>query len=110
PTEEASPEELPEPTPGIEVQPMDPLPLPSPSPSPRRPSVVPDSGLEATITIDIDPTTNLIAAETCPIIRTKTFVRGTEPKKYCGPQYHTGKTIEPATGAGRPRVVGTPQR
>ena len=110
PTEEASPEELPEPTPGIEVQPMDPLPLPSPSPSPRRPSVVPDSGLEATITIDIDPTTNLIAAETCPIIRTKTFVRGTEPKKYCGPQYHTGKTIEPATGSGRPRVVGTPQR
>ena len=110
PTEETSPEELPEPTPGIEVQPMDPLPLPSPSPSPRRPSVVPDSGLEATITIDIDPTTNLIAAETCPIIRTKTFVRGTEPKKYCGPQYHTGKTIEPATGSGRPRVVGTPQR
>jgi penicillin-binding protein 1B len=109
PTEEATPPELPDPTPGIEPQPMDPLPGPSPSPSPRRPSIVPDSGLEATITIDIDPTTNLIAAETCPVIRTKTFVRGTEPKKYCGPQYHTGKTIEPG-GSARPRVVGTPQR
>ncbi len=109
PTEEATPPELPEPTPGIEPQPMDPLPVPSPLPSPRRPSVVPDSGLETTITIDIDPTTNLIAAETCPIIRTKTFVRGTEPRKYCGPQYHTGKTVEPS-GTARPRVVGTPQR
>jgi penicillin-binding protein 1B len=111
PTEEATPDELPSPTPGIEVQPMDPLPVPSPSPSARRPSVVPDSALETTITIDIDPTTNLIAAESCPIIRTKTFVRGTEPRKYCGPQYHTGKTIEPSgANPGRPRVVGTPQR
>ena len=109
PTEEATPEELPDPTPGIEPQPMDPIPVASPLPSPRRPSVVPDSHLETTITIDIDPTTGLIAAETCPVIRTKTFVRGTEPRKYCGPQYHTGKTIEPAS-PGRPRVVGTPQR
>ncbi|HET7112452.1 MAG TPA: hypothetical protein VFI57_02355, partial [Pyrinomonadaceae bacterium] len=68
---------------------------------------VPDSRLEGTITLDIDPTTGLIAVETCPVIRTKTFVLGTEPKKYCGPQYHSGKTIEPA-GSGRPRVVGTP--
>jgi penicillin-binding protein 1B len=108
PTEETTPDELPDPTPGIEPQPMDPIPGPSPSP-PRRPVVVPDSGLETTITIDIDPATNLIAVETCPIIRTKTYVRGTEPRKYCGPQYHTGKTIEPAA-PGRPRVVGTPQR
>jgi penicillin-binding protein 1B len=106
-TEETTPEELPEPTPGIEPQPIEPLPGPSPSPSPRRPSVVPDSRLEGTITLDIDPTTGLIAVETCPIIRTKTFVLGTEPKKYCGPEYHRGKTIEPASG--RPRVVGTPQ-
>ena len=109
PTEEATPPELPEPTPGIDPQPMDPLPMPSVSPSPRRPSVVPDSRLEGTITLDIDPTTGLLAVETCPIIRTKTFVLGTEPRKYCGPQYHTGKTIEPA-GSARPRVVGTPQR
>ena len=109
PLEEASPEELPEPTPGFEPQPMEPVPGPSPSPSPRRPSVVPDSRLEGTITLDIDPTTGLLAVETCPIIRTKTFVLGTEPRKYCGPEYHRGKTIEPAP-PGRPRVVGTPQR
>jgi penicillin-binding protein 1B len=110
PTEEATPVELPEPTPGIEPLPMEPLPLPSSSPSPRRPAVVPDSRLEGTITLDIDPTTGLIAVETCPIIRTKTFVLGTEPKKYCGPEYHRGKTIEPMSPPGRPRVVGTPQR
>lgn len=105
-TEEATPEELPEPTPGFEPQPMEPIPYPSPSPSPRRPTVVPDSRLEGTITLDIDPTTGLIAVETCPIIRTKTFVLGTEPRKYCGPEYHRGRTIEPGA---RPRVVGTPQ-
>ncbi|HEX6285237.1 MAG TPA: PBP1A family penicillin-binding protein [Pyrinomonadaceae bacterium] len=109
PTAETTPEELPDPTPGIEPEPMDPVPGPSPSPTTRRPSIVPDSRLEGTITLDIDPTTGLIAVETCPIIRTKTFVMGTEPRKYCGPQYHTGKTIEPAP-SGRPRVVGTPQR
>lgn len=111
PTEEATPEELPSPTPGIEMQPMDPIQAPSPSPSPRRPAVISDGGgrLEGTITLDIDPTTGLIAVETCPIIRTKTFTLGTEPKKYCGPQYHRGKTIEPVE-PGRPRVVGTPQR
>jgi penicillin-binding protein 1B len=88
----------------------------SPSPSPRgkptpraetRPGYPEEGGrLEGTITLDIDPTTGLIAVETCPVIRTKTFVLGTEPKKYCGPQYHKGKTIEPSTS--RPRVVGTP--
>jgi penicillin-binding protein 1B len=109
PAEEASPEALPEPTQGIEPMPVEPIPLPSPSPSPRRPAVVPDNRLEGTITLDIDPTTGLIAVETCPIIRTRTFVLGTEPKKYCGPQYHQGRTIEPA-GPGRPRTVATPPR
>ena len=110
PSEEATPQELPEPTPGVEPLPVEPIPVPSPSPSPRsRPPVVPDSRLEGTITLDIDPTTGLIAVETCPIIRTKTFVLGTEPKKYCGPEYHRGKTIEPA-GPGRPRTVATPPR
>jgi len=109
PTEEATPEELPEPTPGIEPQPMEPIPFPSPSPSPRKAPVVSDSRLEGTITLDIDPTTGLIAVETCPIIRTKTFVLGTEPKKYCGPEYHRAKPSEPSPG-GRPRVVGTPPR
>jgi len=108
PTEEATPDELPEPSPPME-QPLDPAPVPtvSPSPSPRR--ALPDSQLEGTITLDIDPATGLIAVETCPVIRTKTFALGTEPKKYCGPDYHKRKTIEPA-GPGRPRVVATPQR
>jgi formylglycine-generating enzyme required for sulfatase activity len=44
--------------------------------------------LEGTITLDIDPTTGLIAVESCPVIRTRTFPLGTEPRKYCGPEYH----------------------
>jgi penicillin-binding protein 1B len=60
--------------------------------------------LEGTITLDIDPTTGLIAdPSVCPIIRSKTFVIGTEPRKYCGPQYHTGKTSAPSET--RPRTV-----
>ena len=113
PVEEASPEELPSPSPPAmdpSYDPQPPLPGASPLPSPRRPAL-PESGLEGTITLDIDPATGLIAVETCPVIRTKTFTLGTEPKKYCGPEYHKRKTILPAEPPpGRPRVVGTPQR
>ncbi len=106
PTEEETPLELPEPSPPtFQPYPEPPIPTASPSPSPRRAPPLPESGLEGTITLDIDPQTGLIAVETCPVIRTKTFVLGTEPKKYCGPEYHRRKTIE----ADRPRVVGTPQ-
>ena len=59
-----------------------------------------------TITLDIDPTTGLIALESCPTIRTKTFAIGTEPKSYCGPQYHKGGGTNPS--AGRPRVLASP--
>ncbi|MGI9105278.1 MAG: PBP1A family penicillin-binding protein [Pyrinomonadaceae bacterium] len=52
--------------------------------------------LMGTITLDIDPTTNLIAVATCPIIRSKTFPIGQEPRRYCGPEYHNGKTIQPS--------------
>jgi penicillin-binding protein 1B len=51
--------------------------------------------LEGTITLDIDPTTGLIAAPTCPIIRSKTFVIGQEPRENCGPQYHNGSLPKP---------------
>jgi len=105
PTEEATPVELPSPSPFEQAYPEAPIGTPSPLPSPRRVPVLPDTGLEGTITLDIDPQTGLIAVETCPVIRTKTFALGTEPKKYCGPQYHQRNTIEPV----RPRVVGTPQ-
>jgi penicillin-binding protein 1B len=82
----------------------EPSPSPSPKPSPRRPGNPQDSdGLQGTITLDIDPSTGLIAVETCPVIRTKTFVLGTEPKKYCGPEYHRGQGSDPS--ASRPRVV-----
>ncbi|MFN2530497.1 MAG: transglycosylase domain-containing protein [Pyrinomonadaceae bacterium] len=108
PLEEVTPDELAEPSPAVtplETEP--PLePLPSPSPSPRTRSQTEGARLEGTITLDIDPTTGLIAVESCPVIRTKTFVLGTEPKKYCGPEYHKIKTVDPS--ALRPRVVGTP--
>jgi penicillin-binding protein 1B len=107
-TDEQPGDDLPEPSPLIEQYPEAPIPLASPSPSPRGATPAPDSRLEGTITLDIDPATGLIAVETCPVIRTKTFALGTEPKKYCGPKYHERKTIEPAPD--RPRVVGTPPR
>jgi hypothetical protein len=108
--EEMLSDDLPEPAP-LTDQPLEmpPPPTVTPTPSPRRAPALPDSGLEGTITLDIDPQTGLIAVESCPVIRTKTFVLGTEPKKYCGPDYHKRKTIEPAAPPGRPRVVGTPQ-
>ena len=89
-----------------------PPPEPSPTASPRA-RLAPrasDEGarLEGSITLDIDPSTGLIAVETCPVIRTKTFVIGTEPRKYCGPEFHQGRTIEPS--AIRPRVAGSPPR
>jgi len=106
--EQATPEEQPEASPGEEATPeVAPTVAPLPSPSPRKPiTVVPESHLEGTITLDIDPTTGLIAVDSCPVIRTKTFVLGTEPKKYCGPEYHKGRAGD---SSNRPRVVGTPQ-
>jgi penicillin-binding protein 1B len=107
PSEEATPDEQASPSPEAEA-PADATPEPLPSPSPPKPPKVevrpPDAArLEGSITLDIDPTTGLIAVETCPVVRTKTFVLGTEPKKYCGPEYHKGKTSD-TTGT-RPRVV-----
>jgi penicillin-binding protein 1B len=50
--------------------------------------------LEGTITLEIDPTTGLIAdPSVCPVIRSKTFVIGQEPRQYCGPQYHDKKSL-----------------
>jgi len=111
PVETASPEA--EPTPESSVDPnAEPVEAPSPSPKPtpraERRSVVPDDGtLQGSITLDIDPATGLIAVDTCPVIRTKTYVLGTEPKKYCGPQYHKHGENDPT--ADRPRVVKPPR-
>jgi penicillin-binding protein 1B len=54
------------------------------------------SRLTGTVTLDIDPTTGLIAAPTCPVVRTKTFAIGTEPHRHCGPQYHQNQTFIPS--------------
>lgn len=90
-----------------------PLPGASPPPPPRaRPTPKSDAHgelydgdtrLQGTITLDIDPTTGLIAVPTCPVIRTKTFVIGQEPHEYCGPEHHNGRTNAPS--ATRPRLV-----
>jgi penicillin-binding protein 1B len=78
--------------------------LPSPSPKLRQPRYETRSTeagrLEGTITLDIDPSTGMIAVESCPIIRTRTFVLGTEPKKFCGPEYHRR-----GSGDTRPRLT-----
>jgi penicillin-binding protein 1B len=124
PAEESLPEELPtpeelplpdvpltDPTPGPVYVP--PLPEETPTPPGRRgrPGLEgrgdddPDSSsrLAGTVTLDIDPETGLIAAPTCPVIRTKTFAIGTEPRRRCGPQYHRNQTIIPSET--RPRRV-----
>jgi membrane peptidoglycan carboxypeptidase len=106
---ETEPEATPEETPLPQDQTLPPvLVAPSPSPSPRKPPRselrTDESGrLEGTITLDIDPTTGLIAVESCPVIRTRTFVLGTEPRKYCGPEYHQ-RTL-PSPQASRPRLT-----
>jgi penicillin-binding protein 1B len=86
---------------------------PVPSPRGKSPSKLEGHGvlqpdgskrLEGTVTLDIDPTTGLIAdPAVCPVIRSKTFVIGTEPHKYCGPEYHNGKTNQPS--GIRPRLT-----
>ena len=51
--------------------------------------------LQGTITLDIDPTTGLIAVDSCPVIKTRTFIIGQEPRKYCGPEYHKKPSSSP---------------
>ena len=61
--------------------------------------------LQGTITLDIDPTTGLIAVDSCPVIRTKTFIIGQDPRKYCGPEYHTKAQPSPPAPGTRARVI-----
>jgi len=72
-----------------------PTPKPTPKAEARKSRELYDGDsstkLQGTITLDIDPTTGLIAVDSCPVIRTKTFIIGQEPKKYCGPEYHNKK-------------------
>jgi penicillin-binding protein 1B len=57
------------------------------------------SKLQGTITLDVDPTTGLIAVDSCPVIRTKTFIIGQEPKRYCGPEFHKKPSASPPATA-----------
>src|SRR5688572_17900911 len=102
--EEPSPESEELPSPEFEYVPA-PLPNVSPSPSPRRPLRTESGRLEGTITLDIDPSTGLIAVESCPVVRTRTFVLGTEPTRYCGPEYHRPSAPSQST---RPRTASPP--
>ncbi|MEJ7710696.1 MAG: penicillin-binding transpeptidase domain-containing protein [Pyrinomonadaceae bacterium] len=61
--------------------------------------------LMGTVTLDIDPTTGLIAAATCPVIRSKSYQIGQQPTQYCGPDHHTGNITAPPNTSTRPRVV-----
>lgn len=84
------------------------LPRAKPTPKPKldnRDLYEGDSRLQGTITLDIDPTTGLIAVDSCPIIRTKTFIIGQEPRKYCGPEYHKKAQPTPAAPSTRVRVI-----
>jgi penicillin-binding protein 1B len=89
----------------------EPAPLPESAPEiaprgrqPQRNEVESPGRLQGTITLDVDPTTGLIAdPSVCPIIRSRTFVIGQEPRKYCGPEYHNGRTVQPSET--RPRLA-----
>jgi penicillin-binding protein 1B len=65
----------------------------------------PATRLQGTVTLDIDPTTGLIAVDSCPVIRTKTFLIGQEPRKYCGPEYHKKAQPSPPAPGTRARVM-----
>ena len=101
---QTEPAGLPEPQPS-----ESPKPKPTPKADAKTKSRVLSDGessekLQGTITLDIDPTTGLIAVDSCPVIRTRTFIIGQEPKKYCGPEYHKKAQPSPATTT-RARVV-----
>ena len=94
--------------------------LPRPKPTPKNDSRSKNDSrdfydgdsspkLQGTITLDIDPTTGLIAVESCPVIRTKTFIIGQEPRKYCGPEYHKKAQPSPPAPGTRARVINPQQ-
>ena len=76
-------------------------PPPRPRAAPRlegRGELQPDGTrrLVGTVTLTVDSTTGLIAARGCPVARSQTFPIGSEPKRYCSPAYHNGRTATPA--------------
>ncbi len=91
------------------LPPIDPKAKPTPKTDPKSKTPYgyePDTSprLQGTITLDIDPTTGLIAVDSCPVIRTRTFTIGQEPRQYCGPEHHKKPPPTPLP-ASRARVV-----
>jgi penicillin-binding protein 1B len=107
-------------TPGGTIPP--PMPSPGDGTSPPRRGRAPtlegtgvqqDDGstrLLRTISVDICPTTRLLAAPTCPVVRTQTFAVGQEPHRYCGPENHGGiiTSLPPPSSSSRPRTSRSP--
>jgi len=111
--DEAVSDELAPTPPSISGQSTDDVPsmnMPPPPPGTRTPPrlegrgvMQPDGStrLVGTITLDVDPTTGLLASRACPVTRQQIFQIGTEPKRYCGAAYHNGRTIMPSDSRGR---------
>lgn len=81
--------------PGPATTPVNEMSRPAPSgktaPNPRPPDAAALRG-DSTLTLDVDPSTGLVADPmACPVIRTRTFIIGQEPRKRCGPEYHGGR-------------------
>lgn len=93
--------QLPPPATGVPATPATRLPPPRLE---GRGVVQPDgsSRLVGTITLNVDPTTGLLAAPGCPISRAQTFQIGSEPKRYCSPAYHNRRTVMPSGARTRP--------
>ena len=96
-TRQTEPAYLPDP----QLEPAKPKATPKTDTKKGRDSLDGDSRLQGTITLDVDPTTGLIAVDSCPVIRTKTFIIGQEPKKYCGPEYHKKTSSSSPTARAR---------
>lgn len=104
---QTEPATLPEPPP---LEPPRTKPTPKSEGRPKSETREPYDGdaspkLQGTITLDIDPTTGLIAVDSCPVIRTRTFTIWQEPRKYCGPEYHKKPQPSPPAPGTRARVV-----
>ena len=105
-TRQTEPAYLPDP----QMEPAKPKPTPKTDTKKGRDPLDGDSQkLQGTITLDVDPTTGLIAVDSCPVIRTKTFIIGQEPKKYCGPEYHK-KTSSTTSPTARRAATSPPRR
>ncbi len=94
--------------------PVAPLNLPNPTRG-RTPTLegrgvlLPDGStrLVGTVTVDIDPTTGLLATSSCPVSRSKTYPLGQQPTRSCSAELHGGRPR--AAVPDLPRVPSVPR-